>query len=213
MGVTAAAGAADDPAAEPSAARRLRDLAAKLPGDSVSLGQLVDTLGAGGPGLLLLLLAAVTLIPGIAPAFGMAMCFVALNLILGTERLHLPGWLRNRHIDRDRLQGGLDRLAPRLEWLERRMRHGPPADRGLLLRLAGLASLVSAVLIVLPVPFGNTAPALAALLTALGLVAGSPKAILAGCGATILALILDAILAFVAWEAVAGLIGLGLRRF
>jgi hypothetical protein len=208
MGVTAAAGAPEHPAAEFSAARRLRDLAAQLPGDSVSLGELVDALGAGGQGLLLLLLAAVTLIPGIAPAFGVAMCLVALNLILGAETLRLPGWLRDRRIDSERLQGGLDRLAPRLEWLERRMRHGPPAHRGLLLRLAGLASLVNAVLIVLPVPFGNTAPALAALLIALGLVAGSPKAILAGCGATILALILDAILVFVAWEAVGGLIGL-----
>jgi hypothetical protein len=54
-----------------------------------------------------------------------------------------------------------------------------------------LASLVNGVLIVLPIPFGNTAPAIAMLILSLGMVAGDGIAVGVGLLATVVALAVD----------------------
>jgi hypothetical protein len=178
----------------------------RLYGDSVSLGQVIDALGAGGTGVLLLLVGAVTLVPGIAPVFGFVLGAVALGLVTGRDAIQLPEFLRTKRIERARLDDGLRKLFPRLDWLES---HLPRAREGALsmvtIRLAGAAALVNAVLVVLPIPFGNTAPAVASLILALGLIASNARTVLAGAGATVAALAIDAAFVAIAWEAVLGL--------
>jgi hypothetical protein len=63
--------------------------------------------------------------------------------------------------------------------------------RGPGIRVLGLASLVNGVLIVLPIPFGNTAPAIAMLILSLGMVAGDGIAVGVGLLATVVALAMD----------------------
>ncbi len=192
-----------------SASGRLQALLRALNGETVSLGQVIDTLGAGGTGVLLLLVGAVTLIPGIAPLFGLALGAVAFGLVAGRDAVQLPRLLRERRIERARLEDGLRRVSPRLDWLEARL---PSASDGALsgaaVRLAGAAALVDAVLVLLPIPFGNTAPAVATLVLALGLVAGNARTVLAGVAATVAALVIDGGVVAIAWEAVLGLVGL-----
>lgn len=183
---------------------RLRRLARGIQADRVSLGALLDRLGASGTGLCLLLFGLVTLIPGIAPAFGVGLCLVALGMLLGHEAPFVPQRLRRMEIDRRRLHRGLRRLSPFVAWLERYLR--PRAGhllRGPATRLAGLAALVNGVLIVLPIPFGNTAPAVAVIVLALGLVVGDGIAVGAGLVATLLALAIDVALVMLGFAAVA----------
>lgn len=202
------AAAASVPASD-SASARLRGLIAGLNGDTVTLGGIIDRLGANGVGLAILLVGAITLVPGIAPVFGVALCALSLGLLRGDDTVQVPAFLRRRTLDRRRLEDGFRRVLPRVEWLEARLpapgrRVMPP----ILLRAAGLATLVNAILIVLPVPFGNTAPAIATLILGLGLAAGNASAVSLGLAASVAALLLDAALVALAWEAVLGFLTL-----
>jgi hypothetical protein len=187
--------------------RRVRILLDRLPDRSVALADVVDTLGSAGTGLCLLLLSLATLIPGIAPVFGAALCAVSLGLALGHEEPLLPARMRRWQLDPMRLRAGLDRLVPRIGWLETWLQ--PRGDRLLGasgLRVIGLASLINGILIVLPIPFGNTAPAMAMLLLSLGLVTGDGIAVAAGIAASVLALAIDVVLVDLGFAAVAGLV-------
>jgi hypothetical protein len=75
-----------------------------------------------------------------------------------------------------------------------------------MLRLAGLAVLLDAILVVLPIPFGNTAPAVAVLALALGLTMNDGLMVLAGMVLTVIALAVDAVLVWAGWQAVSALV-------
>lgn len=188
-------------------ADRLRRLVDGMPSDRVALGSFVDGLGAAGTGLSLLLFGLTALIPGIAPLFGLALCAVSLGLLLGHAEPFLPARMRRWELDRGRLRAGLRRLAPLIGWVERWLR---PRATGLLrgpgIRLVGAAGLLDGVLIVLPIPFGNTAPALAMLIVALGLIVGDGLAVGAGLLATLVALAADLGLIVLGYSALAGLL-------
>lgn len=178
----------------------LRSLARERDG-RVTLGELMDATGAGGTALLLFLLAVASLVPGVAPAFGAAICLLSLPLMTGAHALPLPDLLRRQSIPRARLARVLDRGLPRLERLENRLR---PRLRwlthGIMLGAAGLACLVAGLLIVLPIPFGNTAPALSVLLLALGISAADGLLVLAGFAAFALAVAFDAGMVSLSWD-------------
>jgi hypothetical protein len=171
---------------------KLHRLLGKFPDGAITLGAIIDDLGAAGTGLSLLLFSLTALIPGIAPVFGVALCAVAIGMMLGRSEPLLPERLRRWRMDREQVHSGLQRLAPRIAWLERWLR---PRETHLLsgvgIRLAGLASLVNGVLIVLPIPFGNTAPAVAMVILSLGIAAGDGVAVALGLLATVIALAVD----------------------
>ena len=97
-------------------------------------------------------------------------------------------------------------MIPAVAWTERRLRRrAAPWLEGAGPRLAGLAGVVNGVLIVLPIPFGNTAPAIAVLVVALGLVAGDGLAVGAGLALTIVAAAIDIGLVTLGFAAVTGL--------
>jgi hypothetical protein len=192
-----------------SAAQRLRNLQGELSDHAVPFKDLLNALGPGATGLLLLLIGAASLVPGSAPVFGIAQCVIALSLIAGKDAPWMPSWLRERQISGEGLKRGIAWLVPRLEWLERHLR--PRRQyllRGPMLRLLGLACLVNGILIVLPIPFGNTAPAIAVLVLALGLTAGDGLATLAGLVLTAVALVFDSGLIFLGYQGLASLFGL-----
>jgi hypothetical protein len=58
------------------------------------------------------------------------------------------------------------------------------------------------VLVVLPVPFGNTAPAVATLVLALGLTTGDGLAVLAGLVLTFAAILIDVLFVWAGYQAV-----------
>ncbi len=206
MATTATRSRASHEAEETAPSERLRALRARLGGDSLSLGELLDALGPGAVGLLLLLLAIAALVPGIAPVFGVALCVVALGLVAGGSVPWLPARLRNYRFAPERLARGIDRALPRLLWIERymRRRHGYFL-RGAWRRVAAVAALIDGALIVLPIPFGNTAPAVAAIVLALGLAARDGLAVATGVVATTVALSIDVAFVFGSYHVAVGL--------
>lgn len=191
----------------PPLSRRLHDLAA---GDApaVTLGELADAAGAAGVGMLLLLLTAGAMIPGIAPAFGAALCVASLPLIAGRQSLLLPSWLRRRGFPRAAYRARVARLVPLLRRLDVWLRPRLSGCRGgVVLRLVGIASLLNGVLILLPIPFGNTAPAASSLAIAAGLAAHDGLFVLLGLAAAAIALLIDVVLIALFWAALVGLAG------
>jgi hypothetical protein len=190
-----------------STTEKLRRLMDQLPDRGLTLGAVTDRLGAAGTGLCLLLFSLTALIPGIAPVFGIALCAVAIGMVLGKAEPLLPEWLRRQQLDRDRASNGLRRLTPPITWLERWLR--PRREhllRGTGTRLIGVASLINGILIVLPIPFGNTAPAIAMLVLSLGVVAADGVAVGVGLLATAIAVAVDIGMIALGYTAVAGMI-------
>jgi hypothetical protein len=104
-----------------SGLRRLEAMLARVPGERVSIGTVIDSLGAGTWGPCFLLFGLAALVPGIAPAFGIALCLIAAGMTLGQPRPWLPDRLRRWHAGRGQLRAGLRRLQPILGWVEARL--------------------------------------------------------------------------------------------
>lgn len=86
--------------------------------DRVSLGAIIDTVGHRSFGPLLLVPGLVTLapligdIPGVPTLMAILLWLTTGQLLLGRERLWLPGWLRERSIASDTLAKALQRVRP-----------------------------------------------------------------------------------------------------
>lgn len=172
--------------------------------NSVSLGEFADAAGRGATALLLFLFGTASLVPGVAPAFGAAICLLSLSLLRPTEAISLPGVLRRRTVPRERLAPVLRRWLPRLEWVEARLKPRLRWTlRGPAMWAVALACFASGVLIVLPIPFGNLPPALAVLCLALGIAAADGLLVLVGAGMSLLALAFDLAVIVAFWDAAA----------
>jgi hypothetical protein len=194
------------------ASRRLLSVTRALKRPALSVGDIVDALGAEGLGLALLTLTLPALIPLPGPAgvlFGSLMVLLAGQIMAGSDRLWLPARLRARPAPRKAIR---KTVAASLPWIgraetvlkENRLHGltGRPA------RIAfALPILLMAVTIALPIPLGNFAPAIALVAIALGFIARDGLAVLAGLVAAVLALIWTLALLLFGAEAVARIAG------
>lgn len=168
-----------DPAAPPPRARRtstiLLEFARTFPHARVHIGDLDRLLADRAFGFLLLVFAlpnTVPLgIPGLSTLTGVPMALVALQMVAGRRAPYLPGWVARRSLRRHDFQRLVVRTAPWLQRLERVLR---PRWRvfGVLTaeRWMGAVCLLLAVVLALPIPFGNWPPAIAVALISLGLI-------------------------------------------
>ena len=79
------------------ASELLEDLIETFPGESVSVGELIDRLDSRAHGMLLLVLAlpmCVPNVPGISTIFGVLMLAPALQMVFGSRRLMVPKRVR-----------------------------------------------------------------------------------------------------------------------
>lgn len=172
---------------------RLVDAARLLRGPHTTVGALFDRLGEDGLGLALLLLTLATLIPVPGPfgmTFGSLIAFVALQIMVGARTLCVPSILRRRGVPGRALRSVIGRALPGLSRAELLLEEGrlaPLVRRRARVALA-LPVLLLAVAIILPIPFGNIAPALALVAFSLGLMARDGLMILAGFVVGLLAL-------------------------
>ncbi len=108
--------------------------------------------------------------------------------MVGAQRVRLPSFIAQRRIGQEVLRQVFQRATPLIDKLERRLS----------IRLAGLMSplamrviggviVVMALLIALPIPFGNTLPGLAILALSLGLARQDGIAVLVGMSLAVLA--------------------------
>jgi hypothetical protein len=156
---------------------RLSDILKRLAQNSnpdMTLGDVVKALGERGFGALILLLAAPNLIPlppGSSFVFGVPLIFITAQLMIKQDKVWLPKRLVEMKVGGGRLPYLLKRLVPYVIKVEKLLK-----PRGTLLtssygeRLAGLAGLFCAIVLLLPIPGANMAPAFALCCFALGLI-------------------------------------------
>lgn len=163
----------------------LRRLASAGESERVSFGDLVDSFEIGAYAPLIVLFAAPNILPvalpGISALLGAPLILLTAQLMLGRRKPWLPGLLRRRSMRRSDLLRLVERIAPRLERLENRMRPRHPSLTGMVSqRLIGALGVVLSMIIFLPIPFGNALPGFALVLLALGLLARDGVMVVAG---------------------------------
>lgn len=169
--------------------RALSEVLGDLPEDrAVPLGEAMGPIGARAHGVALLLLGlpdAVPLpIPSVSLLVGLPLLAVSAHLMLFGEGAGLPRRLSDVTMPAG-LAGALRRrVAPLLRRAERlsRPRWTPVAARG---RLLGLVCLWLSAILLLPLPFFNTPPALCLVLVAWGMLQRDGLVVLAGLAGTL----------------------------
>ncbi len=181
----------------------LRDAAATLPADRVPMQALVQAHGPAAQGTLLMLLAAPCLlpVPGVGTVLGLGLAAMAAAMWQGQAEACLPRRVATLELPHHWAQRVLGLLASVYGLAARhaRARHSHLACAG---RRSWIAATVGAMamLIVLPIPFGNVLPALATMLFGLGLVFRDGVAMLLGLGIAALAVGASAGLVLLAWD-------------
>ncbi|WP_202304521.1 MULTISPECIES: exopolysaccharide biosynthesis protein [unclassified Mesorhizobium] len=157
--------------------RRLSQIFEKIAREAegrVSLASIRDGLGDRSFAALLVLFAAFNMIPlppGASAVLGLPMVIVAAQMTLGSRRAWLPGFVMNRSISAEQFRTVIDWAVPRLVRLEDviRPRYWPFwRRRGE--RVVGFVALIMAIVVTLPIPFGNWLPACTTALLGLSLV-------------------------------------------
>ncbi|MHB2166205.1 exopolysaccharide biosynthesis protein [Alsobacter sp. R-9] len=151
----------------------------------LTLGDAFDRLGQEGLGLALLILTLPALIPIPGPVgltFGTLTFFIGLQVLLGLRSLWLPGVLRRRELPAASLRRVIAAALPWLRKVERHLRESRfPTLAGTRARVLLAAPVMAlAIIIALPIPFGNFAPAVALIAFAVGFLARDGLAVLAG---------------------------------
>lgn len=178
-----------------SQASRLRSAAAALEGQTMSLQQLFRLHGRAGPGALLVVLSVPCMlpIPGAGMFLSMGMVMVAWMIWRYYPRLVMPRKVGRMQLSATMARRALHTLAWMYDQASRVMRVRmawwlQPLHRIWLAPLVALLALV----IFLPIPFGNVLPAAVLMLIGLGLVFEDGLAILIGVvlGVTLLAVLI-----------------------
>jgi hypothetical protein len=175
-------------AAKPKSRRTselLRDFVADESGPRVSLGALRDALGDRGFGVLLFIFALPNLVPVNIPllsaVLGLPLVLLAAQLSYGRHKPWFPDWLTAQTLPRQSFDAVVARALPALERAERLLR---PRLAMLLSwtgeRLIGIAILVLALVLTLPIPFANWLPACAIAIVGLAIVEKDGVAVLVG---------------------------------
>lgn len=174
------------PNAPPASERRrmsglLRSLASDWPAPRLTLGDLEGALGDRSFGVLLLVFCLPALVPGIATVATVPLVLLGLQLALGHETPWMPGFVRRRSMAKRDFARIVRRVAPLVERLERFMR---PRASALVApageRLIGAVCALLALLLPVPLPFGNAIVVLPIMVLALGLIERDGQVALAG---------------------------------
>ena len=176
------------PAPVPNGARTsqlLRDFLASHSEPRISLGALRDALGDRGFGVLLFIFALPNLVPVNIPllsaVLGLPLVLLAAQLSYGRHKPWFPDWLTAQSFPRQGFSKVVLRALPFLERTERLLR---PRLTMLLSwtgeRVIGVAILILALVLTLPIPFANWLPACAISIIALAILEKDGLAVLVG---------------------------------
>ena len=159
--------------------------------ERIYLSDLLEALGEGALTALMLVFAlpnALPAPPGTSAVLGLPLLFLTAQLMIGRPTW-LPALIARRSVSRDHFATLMRRTTP---WLARaeRLLHPrlAPFTGPLAMRLVGALCLVLALVLFLPIPFGNIPPAIAISAVALGLLARDGAWVLAGSAIGIAAL-------------------------
>ena len=173
---------------------------------TIAVQDVLDAFGDRAFGALMFVFAAPAALPmppGFSAIFGVPLLFITAQLMVGRRTLWLPRAIADRHMKRTDFVSLMEKVAPYLTWLERRLRprltflYNPWSDR-----LIGAVCLALAILIILPIPLTHMAPSLALAAFGLGVaekdgVLGLVGGLLTALGLLVLAVLSKAIIAAV----------------
>jgi hypothetical protein len=163
----------------------LRDFMAGHTEPRISLGALRDALGDRGFGVLLFIFALPNLVPVNIPllsaVLGLPLVLLAAQLSYGRHKPWFPDWLTQQSFPRQGLTNVVLRALPFLERTERLLK---PRLTVLLSwtaeRFVGVAILILALILTLPIPFANWLPACGIAIIGLAIVEKDGLAVLVG---------------------------------
>jgi hypothetical protein len=135
----------------------------ELPADHVNLAWLLNHLRVRSFGILLLILAIVSLVPGVASVSWFVLTIPAIEMILGREKPTLPRFVAERAISTERFARWVSRVIPLCRHMEKFIRPRLHTPFRATERLVGLIILILAVTLLAPFPF-NVLPAFAIIL-------------------------------------------------
>ncbi len=163
----------------------LSALAASHAGERITVGNIMCGLGDRAFGMLLFAFAAPNLpplgIPGLSSVCAVPLLILALQLMAGRAEPALPSWVTARSMPTAAFRRLVAFVVPWLGRAERLVRpRAAFAASGVGERAAGAVIAVLALVLVLPIPFGNLLPAVAIALFALAIVERDGLAALAG---------------------------------
>jgi len=150
----------------------LFDLAHEGSHDRIYLRDMLRTLGDRAHGALMFVLAVPSVMPvppGVSTILGLPLMVLALQMLF-RQPPWLPEVVGGRSLDRSDFVALTRRVIPWLQKAERLLRpRWLPLTRPPVENLLGLLCLVLAIVLALPIPLGNTLPALAISILALGI--------------------------------------------
>jgi len=150
----------------------LLELIAEREGESVSVADLLETFGDRAFGALMFVFAAPLVLPmppGVSALLGAPLIFITAQWTMGRKTLWLPKALLARTLSMSDFRALVAKLKPHLARLERRLRprltfmYNPLGDR-----LVGALCFILALIVFLPIPFGNMLPSFAIAAFAIG---------------------------------------------
>lgn len=192
----------------------VQTLPERLP-PQVTLGSLLAALGDQATAMILIVFAIPAIIPtpGIPAGmiFGTALALLSLQLILGAPHFSLPGFMARITVPRVVIEASSAWAGRRLRQFEGLLRPRAVhlADNGAR-RLLGVVVLAMAVLIALPIPFGNVIPGLSILLIAMGMAQRDGLAVGAGFALGLLALAFSVAIVYGSWWLISEWLGFGI---
>jgi hypothetical protein len=143
-------------------------------GDRISLGEIAHAMADRSFGAFLVVFCLPNLIPlppGATFVLGLPLVFITFQMAFSyLDRIWLPKRLHGYAFDNRAFSAMLDRVVPWMQKIERLVtpRYWPERSR-LYERLVGLFCLLLAIIVFLPIPFGNIGPSFAMALMGLGL--------------------------------------------
>ncbi|WP_296097462.1 exopolysaccharide biosynthesis protein [uncultured Agrobacterium sp.] len=194
-------------------AAALKHLPHGLP-ERVSLDDLLDRLGDKAIAFVLLVFAIPAIIPtpGIPAGmiFGTALAILSLQIIFRARRLVLPSVLGRLAVSRSIIELTAEKAAPRLEKLERLLKpRGHVLARFAGQTLLGIVIFLMAVIIALPIPFGNMLPGITVLIIALAIAQRDELALLGGLLMAVVSLLATLAIVYGGWALISSWFGLG----
>lgn len=182
--------------------QRLREAAASLPDDRVSMRDLAQAHGPEANGTLLLLMAMPCLlpVPGVGTVLGFGIAALAVAMWQDRDAPCLPRRVADFELPAHWARRVLDGLATTYamagQYAKVRMSHVAGPDwRSVIAAVVGLMACI----VLMPIPFGNVLPALALVLIGLGLVFRDGVAVILGLVGAGLALFATAGLVLMVW--------------
>jgi hypothetical protein len=147
----------------------LQELHDAAPADQFTLGWLMDRLQKQSFGLIMLLLAIVAIAPGISIVGWLLLLIPAFQMIAGRTAPVFPRWITDRPLPTKHLGAVVQRAISVLKYLEKVVRPRCPTPPDLTKRVVGIfVVLLSARLLLMPIPLSNILPAILIALISLG---------------------------------------------